>query len=841
MKVRSVSSLALIGTTLLSNHRVLKLLQQIPFQVPVDEGAIREAVYLAYLPWAAREPDHVFERNWEVLKKQPVNLGRNWYMLGALQALANEFLTPRHGSLYVKLPKFGAWQQSISSRVCSLPIQAGGHTWPAQSKYLNTLDSPTWLGAQYEESWASEFVPVLIPYDSLVEDYLHREGLHETHLHLNGSTHAEQCWLRALHAPEQEIQDFEKRWNQTSNLARKVRELARSFNPEFSPALLRQQLIDAKNLRAWLVAAATDALNDNVPLPATYDALSTREGGALVIPAPKDAKLDLHALSSTMDELRWQHLLLKRLDEAPSIVVERMLHCYLLLQNQYYRLLVQNEEQFGFDQFQKLTWTNLREPAEKDYRNRFLAMHGKNRKRSRVGYLEGRFAPQDKGKRNDELLVRILAGYRNYIHFTSDGDDKDNQHFALNEILDDLENAVAAYSSVERRHMRLALVAHFIKQPWDSQSTDAGPYRFYSLRKDVEKRAHALISTLDNWPRLRAWLRGIDAAANELHTPPEVFASCYRICRSAGLTRRSYHVGEDFPHLLSGLRHILDALEILELGDGDRIGHGTAMGILPSLWMERMPDELVVTKGDWMLDLLSAWRLLLRSGATAEAYRVECETTAIASQIFGKDISCTALDRAMRFRGLHMGYLQLAQDQNWSLSLIPFNDIQYAEAERVARALHDYKQDVDLLWLWQSDKDLWKRSETLITVSASFFDSQTYLRLQQVLMREIQQRRVLVETLPSSNVRISQYENFSEHHSLRWMRVPGYVQEGDPPIMATLGSDDPGIFAGDLSSEFYQLYATLREAGFADNDALAYLSPINERGRQYRFHDPIIG
>lgn len=389
--------------------------------------------------------------------------------------------------------------------------------------------------------------------------------------------------------------------------------------------------------------------------------------------------------------------------------------------------------------------------------------------------------------------------------------------------------------------MRLALVAHFIKQSWNSQSTDAGPYRFYSLRKDVEKRAYALVSTLNNWPRLRTWLRGIDAAANELHTPPEVFASCYRICRSAGLTRRSYHVGEDFPHLLSGLRHILDALEILELGDGDRIGHGTAMGILPSLWLERMPDELVVTKGDWMLDLLSAWRLLLRSGATAEAYRVECETTAIASQIFGKDISCTALERAMRFRGLHMGYLQLAQDQKWSLSLIPFNDVQYAEAERVSRALQDYKQDVDLLWLWQSDKDLWKRSETLITVSANFFDSQAYLQLQQVLMNEIRQRRVLVETLPSSNVRISQYENFSEHHALRWMRVPGYVQEGDPPIMITLGSDDPGIFAGDLSSEFYQLYATLREAGFADNDALAYLSPINERGRQYRFHDPIIG
>lgn len=100
---------------------------------------------------------------------------------------------------------------------------------------------------------------------------------------------------------------------------------------------------------------------------------------------------------------------------------------------------------------------------------------------------------------------------------------------------------------------------------------------------------------------------------------------------------------------------------------------------------------------------------------------------------------------------------------------------------------------------------------------------------------------VSVETLPSSNVRISQYNSFNEHHSLRWMRVPGFVQDGDPAIMVTLGSDDPGIFAGDLNSEFYQLYATLRGQGIGDKDALNYLATLNERGRQYRFHDPVLG
>ncbi|MCY1561165.1 hypothetical protein D9M68_983900 [compost metagenome] len=73
------------------------------------------------------------------------------------------------------------------------------------------------------------------------------------------------------------------------------------------------------------------------------------------------------------------------------------------------------------------------------------------------------------------------------------------------------------------------------------------------------------------------------------------------------------------------------------------------------------------------------------------------------------------------------------------------------------------------------------------------------------------------------------------------MRAPGFVQEGDPEIMVSLGSDDPGIFAGDLNGEFYQLYVALRNQGISDHAALALLAPVNERGRAYRFHDPFLG
>ena len=94
----------------------------------------------------------------------------------------------------------------------------------------------------------------------------------------------------------------------------------------------------------------------------------------------------------------------------------------------------------------------------------------------------------------------------------------------------------------------------------------------------------------------------------------------------------------------------------------------------------------------------------------------------------------------------------------------------------------------------------------------------------------------MFETLPSSNVRIAPYHSFAEHHALRWMRVTRAVKENDPEIEVSLGSDDPGIFSTDLEIEFYHLFYALKQSGHSEDEALARLARINDRGRIYRFH-----
>ncbi|MFJ3521681.1 hypothetical protein ACIPO9_04310 [Pseudomonas sp. NPDC090203] len=841
MREEAASVIALIGTSLLASHKVLSLVRHAPFAMPLPPNELREAIYLSYLPWSSRLPDHVFEHSFQYLISNSTTNKAPSLLISALQVIGDEFLRFQHGRLHVKQQKFGAWQQSIVSRMTGTPLQAMVHVLQKPSDKLNPAQDP--VTREEYVSWAGRHSPIVSPYDSLVEDYLNREGLHETHLHLNGSTHAESCWLRALQAPKQETREFSKKWKNRSGAdASRVRELAHSINPEMSPAVLYSQLLVASRVRLWLVAAATNSLSADIALPYDYSRLTKEYDQEDLDPSAYDNQLQLTSRSSTFDELTWMQLLLQKLTAEPSAVIERMFHLYLLLQNQYYRLLVQSEEQFGFDQFQKLTYTELRELAETDYLPRFWAMHGKHAAASRTNYLEGRFAPKGTLRKNHNLLKAILGGYWQYLNgYIPHNHTRNTVPRSLADLLAQLEAIFQQKSPLDRSHHRLALVVHFIKKPW-KPGAKAGPNRFYAQRAELQNSTNVLIETLNRWPRLRTWIRGIDAASNELHAPPEVFSSCYRVCKLAGLTHRSYHVGEDFAHLLSGVRAMYDALELLDLRDGDRIGHGTAMGISPRLWLERMPGQLVIKKGDWMLDLLGAWRLLRTlPEATAAASKVAEDLTKCAGELFRRNISCAELEAAMGFRHLNTHYLKIALESKRFGDTLPLNDIWHSEAIRVQEAMEASPHHLKLLWEWLSDDDLCRRSESLENVDAAYFDEVIYIKLQQALMREISQRNVVIETLPSSNVRISQYRNFSEHHSLRWMRVPGFMEIGDPEIMVSLGSDDPGIFAGDLNGEFYQLYGALRNQGISDQSALAYLAPLNERGRAYRFHDPILG
>ena len=841
MSTQAASISALLSTLLLSDHRILRLSWTMPFVQKMDWGDLRGPVYLAYQPWAARFPDHVFDSAWRFLEAQ--QKPHYCVAINALEALIDEYLESRHGKVRVQSKNLGAWQQGVVSRLSSAPIQALADVVFGAGRYVlsNSSSQPRALRDRSTTLWGRQIMPLMRSEESLLADYVEREGLHETHLHLNGSTHAEICWLRAIRKSKAEVRDFVTAWTRGKNSDR-IQELVGQANPELTPLLFQQHLRVAGRLRAWLVAAADGRVALDKNLPHCCESLSTTEdddwSNGILFPTPS-----WRNRPDVTDELTWMAVLLNKLRQRPSVQLSRMFHAYLLLQNEYYRLLVQSEAQYGFDQFQKFTLTELREPAEKDYRSRFHAMHGANSATSTVGYLEGRFAPKANPLKACKLFQSILGGYLNYLRDAGAAIESTSRTpSSLSNLLSELDRCFEQQSFPRRSIHRLALVAHFIKQDWPTKEKGrAGPYRHYPLDIQLRQAAGVLLSVLARWPKLHTWVRGVDAAANELHAPPDIFAPVFRVCHRAGLTRRTYHAGEDFRHLLSGIATIWEALELLDLRNGDRIGHGTAMGISPRLWLGRMPASLTLPRGEWMIGVLAAWQLLRDvPEMQASVHRLQRELENIAYQIFQRALTVFDLERVMSLRGLSrldlMRHLTRVED----VPQEPLSEYWRGEFERVRFACEEHPQAVELLWKWLSDPDVQKRANEFISKEADFLNAESYVLLQQALMRHVAKRSVLIETLPSSNVRISQYHHIDEHHSLRWMRIPGYVEEGDPEIMVCLGSDDPGIFAADIETELYLLYVAIRKKGLSDSMALERLSVLNERGRVYRFHHPAL-
>lgn len=795
-----------LALSMLDNSYLLQQLEGMSVYDDLDEHEYKKSTYLLFSKWNREIPDHIFNMRWNGFLQQHEHHTNN-VTYGCLHYLSDLFLDFYDNTIHVKLEHYNQWQ-SVLSRISSIPIQA---------MLLTKQQSDTISKVKIN--------PVVYPFDPVIEEYIQKEGLHETHLHLNGTTPAEECWLRALNQPKIEIFDFSKNYHKNI----KLRELCHTIDSRLTPERLNYLLIVANQIRSILIQCSQKILYEKI-----YnfeDILLNRISDLYSFEKIGDEKIE-----NTQQEAGWIRILLKVLEQGHYKILDRLLHVYLLIQAQYIQLNVQREDMYGFDQFQKYTFTDLREPAEKEYTKRFKQLHGSSQYYSRVGWLEGRFAPKPSFEKMNNILFRILQGYSSYLSERLNEEQRKSR--CLSKTLCDLEdqiNHLKKYNS--RSYLKLTLVIHFIKKAYSPKKES---YRHSLLHSDLFKQVAIIHKIIQNYPKLSSsWIRGIDAAANELDAPVNVFAPYYRYCRKIGIRHKTYHVGEDFLHFLSGIRSVIDVIDLLDFQVGDRIGHGTVLGIDPQLWLETMPDKLFVKKGDWLIDLLIIWKYLLKSQEHVSiAYQISSEIHKLAYQIFHRDFNCELLYQFVQIRGLTPYFvLKVVEDEKWCWQTASLNDLWRDEAKLVSDEFGKQEAAVRILADWLSNKLVIARCEELLEVNSDYLNHDVMLFLQQTVLDKLKKQRVIIETLPTSNVRISQYKHYREHHVFRWMKVPFMSKHNDPNVLVSLGSDDPGIFANDISCDFYQLYAVLQEQGFNDIESLNYLSELNERGRQYRFHD----
>ena len=510
-------------------------------------------------------------------------------------------------------------------------------------------------------------------------------------------------------------------------------------------------------------------------------------------------------------------------------LISHVLHVYILLQNEFIRLSRLRDNQVGLQEFCKTTSYPRNFETTKIYQQAFKTSRQHTSPNAR-NVIEVRFSPR--GILPDKIRSIINAALQEAggsdCHIPSGG-------FITNHI----PKHILPY--------RLVLVAHLIKRAKEFKSSRMGAL-YKKARADYMKE----IATLLSWHQRGLHQQipiGLDVAGSEVILPVDVFVPAYKSFSAYNKKSRTFHCGEDFRHIISGIRAVYDAIALLNFIPGNRVGHAVALGIHPEIWLESMPAKIVLTRREWMLDLIFSRKMFLRCEKLhADVLSdVEEEMAGHATYIFQQNVDARTLSSMYDARAfipeilqnfLHRYKENKPTDNPPTLDAtgLPLN-VQLQEYALIGDFLKKHGElPLSLIKQWNFDEQIQERLDERIEIAADFLKTLPLLTLQQTVQRYVKEKGIVIEALPVSNYRIGQYTSIKKLHILRWLQVPGCAIAGDTEMDICIGSDDPGIFASDIKADYYHLLCCMKELGLSDVDAVEKLATLNDTGRIYAFN-----
>lgn len=760
-------------------------------------------------------PDHYYRLNLEKSFKGIESLGE--LIRIGLYRLAGEYLELKEHRIYVKQLKQNNWQELITYIPPLVLQMAFLHIkQPLVDKsskgiieYFNEYILPN-----------TKYTALPYPYIPQIENYIkEKQGFHDLHMHLNGSTEVDIAWQDFLMNPDKVYSELEKglktplakeQFEQESYLRSPIefRDLllcARSirtylFEMLFPDPMKRdalQKINSIKEVFSYLLDSVSSISNETNPFveASVYNPFSE-----LVYADYKNAKYPM-AVEGLMYVLIFNYIAENTRESAASV-----LHFYLLILGLSNRLLVQQTHQLGFEQFQKITLNELRENSEKSYSNRFFQLHGNDQRN--ILFLEGRFAPKLTETANRILISSIKKGWEDL----------------LANVRTELQ-----LSNVESPSLKL--IAHFIKKKEDDGSKEI---RHKNLRYEIWSKAKVLALLRERDPILMEDFVGIDAASSEFDTPPEVFAPSFRLLRRKGVKHFTYHAGEDFFHVISGLRAIYEAVTFNELSCGDRVGHATAAGVSPEIWICNVGDKLFIRQGEYLDNLLFVYHLVIsrknkKLKATLPALTNKIQE--LSFLIYEKSYSLEVMESAWLIRRFCPSLLFSDSKENARI-LDTFDDCEWEDIKKEVTD-SQYDERVQLLERYHSKKCRDEYNKIIEIATEEFYSAADLELLQLLILEFLHEKEIVIETLPTSNVRIGHHSNFDTYHLWNWLR---WEKKGKaiPPIV--VGTDDAGIFATNIYNEYANIYCNLVTFNkVSHNEAMRFIENLDKNGRIYKF------
>ena len=460
---------------------------------------------------------------------------------------------------------------------------------------------------------------------------------------------------------------------------------------------------------------------------------------------------------------------LKRIDKGDKMVAI-LLHKYLLSKGVVRNFLIVQQNQYGLEQFNKTLHTPFR-GASFDYIEEALRQMAGNDSKG-VEHVELRINPSQL-----KQVERLQTAAR--------------------QLSDDNNNLFT----------RVSLVVHVIKKE------EKGSYYHNCLRKELKKVVKDMEPHLSIHSKIK--IAGIDVAGRDFLASPDVFTDFIHSLREKNESLHfTYHTGEDFFHILDGLRTIFEVVEFLKYGKNDRIGHASAAGVAPSLWADNLGGTIPMQQGMYLDDLIFACYFIENNNVEPLKKCVEnikAKIPDLVRKVYGGDYT---------FENLKDAWLMRSKSPE--------------------EFLHNPKDDKETLY-YRYLKERTEYQKIIAVDCYEFFNEAELVILQKKIMEFLSENDITIETMPTSNVTIGHHHSFRSYHLATWMRWKN-SQDKFPAIV--LGTDETGVFPTNIKNEYANMYDLLVKAGDATEEdkvkIQSFVQDIFNMSKAKAFERPII-
>ena len=382
---------------------------------------------------------------------------------------------------------------------------------------------------------------------------------------------------------------------------------------------------------------------------------------------------------------------------------------------------------------------------------------------------------------------------------------------------------------------------------------------------EIEKREELDRFSID----IRLLLRTLDAAGDENQLPPEVFAPFSRflrknsVCLMANGARKkmrqlrfAFHAGEDFAHIVTGIRRIDEIIKFMDYEKCDRLGHALAIGIDPLKWLKEK-SEIIIPKHELLDNYVWLWNKSIEMtpvfpNASNWTDFYSHKALLLVRELYPSISEGAALIdyyKAWLFRRNHPHFI----DKNMRAlraDFVPdFVDEYSLNKQSMAYKIYE---------LYLYDEDLRRNgNQTVLMRYDHFFryhnqdninsyeiteeEALFWTAIQDFMLQECSDTGIIIEANPSSNIYISEFDRYYQHPIFRWHPVQDKLLENGKQynkfgirksaVDVCINTDDPGIFSTTLQNEFALLkQSAMDQFPFGHEEISRWLEKLRQKG-----------